>query len=195
MEIKSIAVIGAGPLGRELARRAARGGFSTLLEDVNSETLERALLAIRSRIGEVIHAGRPAAEDCGAALERLTTSRSIEEAMRSAEFIIDTTIDELETKLEVFTIFDKFARPGAILASCTSSLPIADIATITFREDCCVGLKFIEDGANLKQVCIMRSDRTAEEVMSACAGTLYSMGLPVAVSRDVPISKPEVEAQ
>lgn len=177
MEIKTISVIGAGPLGREIARLAARAGYATVLEDVNSETIDRALVAIRARLDEAIRSGEITALDRDAALNQLTASRSIEDAMRAAELIIDTTIDELETKLEVFTIFDKFARPGAILASCTASLSIADIATITFRAERCVGMRFGDSAANLTHVEIARSPRTAEDVIAACVEVARGMGL------------------
>ena len=115
---------------------------------------------------------------------RLTTSRSIEDAMRSAELIIETTVDELETKLEVFTIFDKFARPGAILASCTTSLSVADIATITFRAERCVGMRFGDPAAHLRRVEIVRSSATAEEVIEAFAEAGRRMDVEVRIASE-----------
>jgi len=195
MQIKSIAVIGAGPLGREIALLAARAGYSTVLEDVNVETLERALLAIRARLDAAIRAGELSAGDRDAAVSRITTSRSIEDAMRAAELIIDTTLDELETKLEVFTIFDKFARPGAILASCTASLSVSEIATITFRAERCVGMRFAGPGSQLKRVEIVRSSQTAEDVVAECAEAVRRMGLEVVIFYEPAESKRELETR
>jgi 3-hydroxybutyryl-CoA dehydrogenase len=178
MQITSIAVIGAGPLGREIAYLAARAGYTTVLEDVNSETIERGIAAIRSWLDAV--AGLTA-EDRGAVLARISTSRSIEDAVRAAELVIDTTIDELETKLEVFTIFDRFARPGAILACCTVSLSVSDIATITFRAERCVGLRFAHLGSRLKRVEIVRCSRTDGNVVDACVEVVRRLGLDAAV--------------
>ncbi|MGB9335841.1 MAG: 3-hydroxyacyl-CoA dehydrogenase family protein [Candidatus Acidiferrales bacterium] len=187
MQIKSIAVIGAGPLGRDIALLSARAGYPTVLEDVNAETIERALDAIRA--GEMSAGGRDAA------MSRLSTSRSIEDAMRAAELIIDTTLDELETKLEVFTIFDKFARPGAILASCTASLSVSEIATITFRAERCVATRFTGFAPRLKRVEIVRSSQTAEEVVAECAEAGRRMGLEVVISFEQPESKRELETR
>src|ERR1700758_2995003 len=100
MQIERIAVIGAGPLGRAVACLAARGGLATVLEDVNSETLDSALAAIRASVDSAIAASESTRQEGDAAFDRISASRSIEDAMRAAEFIIDTTIDELETKLE-----------------------------------------------------------------------------------------------
>lgn len=184
MEIKTIAVIGAGPLGRVIAALAVLGEFATVLEDVNSETIEHALAAIRLRLDDSIRSGQLGANDRDVVMSRLTTSRSIEEAMRAAELIVETTVDELETKLEVFTIFDKFARPGAILGSCTTSLSVADIATITFRAERCVGMRFGGSGGNLRRVEIVRSSRTAEEVIDALAEAGRRMGLEVHIASE-----------
>ncbi len=177
MQITSISVIGAGSLGREIAFLAASAGYSTVLEDVNSETIECALVAIR----EWLDAGDLPAADRGPALARISTSRSIENAMRAAELVVDTTIDELETKLEIFTIFDKFARPGAILGCCTSSLSVSDLATITLRAERCMGLRFADVGARLKRVEIARSSRTNGEVVDAVVEVGRGLGLEVAV--------------
>jgi 3-hydroxyacyl-CoA dehydrogenase len=181
MQITSIVVIGAGPLGRELAYFAARAGYPTVLEDVNPETIERALVAI----GGLFDGSSVSVEDRTAALGRISTSRSIEDAMRAAELVIDTTIDELETKLEVFTIFDKFARPGAILGCCTSSLSVSDLATITFRTEQCVGLRFGAIGAGLNRLEIVRSARTLEDVVDACVEVGRRLGLEVAIISEV----------
>ena len=81
MQITSIAVIGAGPLGREISCLAARAGYQTVLEDVNPETIELALAAIR----EWLHAAPELKdEDRAGAVARISTSRSIEDAMRAA---------------------------------------------------------------------------------------------------------------
>src|SRR5277367_4646840 len=181
MQITSIAVIGAGPLGREIAYLAARAGYATVLEDVNSETIERALVSI----GGWLDVSDLAVEDRVAVLARISTSRSIEDAMRAAELLIDTTIDELETKLEVFTIFDKFARPDAILACCTTSLSVSDLATITFRAERCVGLRFAEVGTVLKRVEIVRSARTLDDVADTCVQVGRRLGLEVAIVSEV----------
>lgn len=177
MQIASISVIGAGPLGREIAYLSARAGYATVLEDVNSETIDRALAAIRERLD----ASDLSSADRLAVLARISTSRSIEDAMRAAELVIDTTIDELETKLEVFTIFDKFARPGAILGCCTSSLSVSDLATITLRAERCLGFRFADVGARLTRLEIARSSRTNRAVVDAVVEVARRMRLEVAV--------------
>jgi 3-hydroxybutyryl-CoA dehydrogenase len=182
MPIRSIAVIAAGVLGREVALLSARGGYATVLEDVNSRTLERAREFMRERVEEMILGGemeRAAEADFWA---RITCVPSVEEAVRSAELIIDTTLDELETKLEIFTIYDKFALPGAILGCCTDSLSVADVATITLRAERCLGLRFRADaGGVIRRVEIVRSAASDDGVVEECAEVGRRMGLEVVV--------------
>jgi 3-hydroxybutyryl-CoA dehydrogenase len=181
MLIERIAFIGAGAVGRELAYLGMRAGIGTLLEDVNRETLDFALVHIRTRLNADVSAGELSPDNRDAALARLTTSQSIEDAMRTAKLIVDTTLDELETKLEIFTIFDKFALPDAILASCTTSLSVSDIATITFHADHCLALRFVGDASRLKRVEIVRSAQNVDAVVKACEEMASRMGLEASV--------------
>jgi len=66
----------------------------------------------------------------------------VENACREADFLIEAVPEEMELKLELFTLFDKFAKPKAVLASNTSSLSVADMAEMTYRPELCVGMHF-----------------------------------------------------
>jgi 3-hydroxybutyryl-CoA dehydrogenase len=71
----------------------------------------------------------------------LSLTQSIESAIRQSDFLIDTLADDLEVKLELFTLFDKFAKPSAIFIT-TGSIPIDDLAEITFCPDRCLAVRF-----------------------------------------------------
>ena len=122
MEVKTIAIIGAGTAGREIARAAALAGFRTILEDVSSVTREHAIAWIRESLQEATARGKGSPQQKDAALARLSTARSIEEACREADLIIEAAPEEMEIKIEIFTILDKFAKPGAIFASNTNGV-------------------------------------------------------------------------
>src|SRR5580692_8363284 len=126
MEIKTIGVIGAGTMGRGIAYAAAFGGYRTVLEDVSPEMLEQGTAYIRQALEEGVTRGKVTPEQMATALANLATSSSIEAVTK-----------EMKVKLKIFTIFDKFARPAAILASNTSSLSITELAAITFRAADC----------------------------------------------------------
>jgi 3-hydroxybutyryl-CoA dehydrogenase len=116
----TVAIIGAGPLGRWLALRAGQAGFRVLLEDVLPNNLEHAQESIRQHLGP----------DAMPEIEFVST---IEDAVRPADLVIDCVPDELESKLEILWLLDRMAPPAAVLATPTTHLSIADLAACTYR--------------------------------------------------------------
>src|SRR5437870_658933 len=116
MEVRTIAVIGAGAMGRGIAYATAVGGYKTVLEDISPQVLVEAMAWIRRSFAEGVARGRFDAGVSGSALSWLSTAADVKEAIRDAELIIETVPEELEMKLELFTIFDRFAKAGAIFA-------------------------------------------------------------------------------
>ncbi|HEU5410007.1 MAG TPA: 3-hydroxyacyl-CoA dehydrogenase NAD-binding domain-containing protein, partial [Candidatus Acidoferrales bacterium] len=100
--------------------------------------------------------------------------------------IIEAVPEEMETKLEIFTILDKFAKPGAILASNTSSLSITEMAAITFRAENCIGMHFFNPVQKMKLLEIVRGLETSEQSVAACAEAGRRMGKEVVVVRESP---------
>src|SRR5882724_8851042 len=126
MEVKRIAVIGAGPSGRAIALTAVSVGIPTVLEDVMRSTLDQGVMWIERKLEDTVTEDpNPGVWIRNMGLGCLDTSNNVEDAIREADLIIETVPEELEMKLELFTIFDKFAKPGAIFASTATKLSIA----------------------------------------------------------------------
>src|SRR5438270_13324865 len=121
-EIRSIAVIGAGVCGRAMAQLAALGGFRTILEDILPGSLRQAENEILASLRRAVEAGRVAHSAAHLAMARMEYATSIEQAARSADLVIEAVPEELESKIEIFTLLDKVARPATILASSASSV-------------------------------------------------------------------------
>ncbi len=130
-EIKTIAVIGAGTMGRGIAYAAAFGGYATVLEDISPKMLDESLRWITQAFEEGVSRGKVDANVRDRAAGLLTTASSVQDAIRDADLIIEAVPEEMEMKLELFTIFDKFAKPETIFASNTSSLSISDMSDLT----------------------------------------------------------------
>ncbi|HKV23712.1 MAG TPA: 3-hydroxyacyl-CoA dehydrogenase NAD-binding domain-containing protein [Candidatus Acidoferrum sp.] len=163
--VETIAVIGASELGCRVASLALGAGFRTILEDVSPEALERGVAAIREKLHAM--AARDGEANTEEWMKRLATARSAEDAAREADLIIECTADELEMKLELFTIFDKFAKPAAILASTTETISISDLAEMTFCQERCVGMRFRSDGAATR-VEVATGRGTSDETVERC---------------------------
>jgi 3-hydroxybutyryl-CoA dehydrogenase len=186
MEIKTIAVIGAGTMGRGIAYAAALGGYRTVLEDVSLEMLEQGTAYISQALEDGVARGKVTQEQKDKALLNLTNSRSVEDVCREADLLIEAVPEEMEVKLEIFTIFDKFAKPDAILASNTSSLSITEMASITFRAEKCIGMHFFNPVPKMKLLEIVRALETSEATLRACREVGRRMGKEVVVIRESP---------
>jgi 3-hydroxybutyryl-CoA dehydrogenase len=184
MKVESIAVIGAGPAGRRIAYAAALGGFRTILEDVSASTLEQGMAYIRESLAEGVARSLVAPEAREKALEGLSASTAVEDACRFGDLLIEAVPEDMETKLEIFTLFDKFARPGVIFASNTSSLSVTDIAAITFCPERCVGMHFLDPVPKMKLLEIVRALETSEETVQACVEAGLRMSDEVVVVRE-----------
>lgn len=123
----TVAIIGAGPLGRWLALGAARAGFRVLLEDVMPANLHHARESIRLELGRE-------------ALPAVDFVSSIEDAVREADLAIDCVPDELESKLEILWLLDRMAPPRTVIATPTTNLSIADLASCTYRPEKCIAI-------------------------------------------------------
>jgi 3-hydroxybutyryl-CoA dehydrogenase len=186
MEVKTIAVIGAGTMGRGIAYAAAFGGFNTVLEDVSRHVLKQGLAWIRQSFEERVARGKVEASARDRALSLITTASTVEEAIRDADLIIEAVPEELEMKLELFTIFDKFGKAGAIFASNTSSLSITDFTDITVSRDRCIGMRFFNPVPKMKVIELARTPHTSDETVAACREVARRMGKEVVVVNEAP---------
>lgn len=163
-EIRTIAVISAGPAGRNIAQLAALGGFRTILEDILPTSLRRAEGEIRGSLESAVNSGLVAHAESEAAMARLEFATSLEEAAREADMVIEAVPDEFESKEEIFRLLDRICRPGTLLVSSSLSLRVSDIAAITERPADIVGMRFVRaDSGNGSEIEVIAGACTAEE--------------------------------
>jgi 3-hydroxybutyryl-CoA dehydrogenase len=125
--VLTVAIIGAGPLGRRLALGAARAGYRVLLEDVMPGNLHHARDSIRQELSPQ-------------ALPAVAFVSSIEDAVRDADLVIDCVPDELESKLEILWLVDRMAPPRTVIATPTIHQSIGDLASCTNRREKCIAI-------------------------------------------------------
>jgi 3-hydroxybutyryl-CoA dehydrogenase len=165
--IERVAVIGAGERGARLAAAAARAGFATTLEDVLPSSLRRA--------SSIIGTGNAA---------RIRYALSVEDAVRDADLVLDGVPDELESKLEIFSLLDRMAPPRAIFATPSETLSIADLASCTYRPERCVVLRsagMLPAG----RVTICYPPQVSTIVLEQVAGFLRRLGAEVLLEADL----------
>jgi 3-hydroxybutyryl-CoA dehydrogenase len=176
---ETVAIIGAGPLGRSLALKAARAGFHVLLEDVMPHNLRHAQELIRQQLGpEVL------SDEAGSPVSFVST---VEDAVRDADLAIDCVPDELESKLEIFCLLDRMAPPRTVLATPTTSLSIADLASCTYRPDRCVAIAHqaasLAEGA-VREILLRSTSRTSPETIALLTRFWNTLGFAVIFAPD-----------
>jgi 3-hydroxybutyryl-CoA dehydrogenase len=183
-DVRTIAVIGAGPVGQGIAQLAARGGYRTILEDLLPNALRRAESEIRIQLDRAVDSGGVAADAANAAFSRLEFAGTVEDAARQADLVIEAVPEELESKIEIFTLLDKICRPGTILASHLSSLSITEISRVTYRARNCLGMHFAEPVHDGKRLEIIRGLETDDDTLAAAVEVGRRMGKETVVIED-----------
>jgi 3-hydroxybutyryl-CoA dehydrogenase len=178
-EIRTITVIGAGTRGRNIAQIFALGGFRTVLEDILPASLRRAEGKIRGALDRAIEERSMTRSAAEAALARLQYASSMEQAARAADLVIEAVPEELESKIEIFTLLDKVARPATILAANTSVFSVTELASVTYRRERVVGIRFSTPMGGVLE--IVRGQKTSDETVAACAEAGRRMGRKVVV--------------
>jgi 3-hydroxybutyryl-CoA dehydrogenase len=186
MAVSTIAVIGAGTMGRGIAYAAAIGGYRTILEDVSPAARGQGMEYIEKNLDEAIARGKVTQEQKKHALAQLSAASSVEEAIREADLVIEAVPEDMELKIEIFTILDKFGKPGAIFASNTSSLSVTEMAAVTFRPESCIGMHFFNPVPKMKLLEIVRALETSDATLSACSEVGRRMGKEVVIVRESP---------
>jgi len=184
--VQTIAVIGAGIMGRGIAHAAALGGYRTILEDLLPNALRRAGTEIRANLDKAVELNKVTAADADAAFQRLEYAGSVEEAAREADLVIEAVPEEMESKIEIFTLLDKVCRPTTILASNTSSLSVTEIASVTYRAKKCLGMHFFNPVHKMKLLEIARALETDDETLAAAVEVGKRMGKEVVVIKESP---------
>jgi 3-hydroxyacyl-CoA dehydrogenase len=180
-DVHTIGIIGAGAKGREIARLALLGGYRVILEDMSASRLAESGAAISAALDGAAAGGAIDNRRRGEIAANLVTTQSVDEVSRGGDLLIDAAPEEAELQLEIFTILDKFAKPGAIFASTAHSISIADLAEITNCPERCVGLRFPERSKESELLTILRAPKTSERTVQLCANAARKMGLGVQV--------------
>jgi 3-hydroxybutyryl-CoA dehydrogenase len=162
MEIKTVGVIGGGTMGNGIAHVAARSGLKVVLHDIEQKQLDAAIATINRNLDREVSKGKISADDKSSALARILPQTSAA-ALAEADFIIEAVIEDAEVKSSVFQNIDRIARPGAILASNTSSISITKIAARTKRPDKVIGMHFMNPVPVMTLVEIVRGLATSDD--------------------------------
>ena len=182
---QQIAVIGAGLMGAGIAQVSAQAGYDVVLCDVTEHATERGLAAIQGSYAKLASKDLLTSDDVDAALARITTTTDLH-AVGGADLVVEAVFEKLEVKTELFARLDRIAKPGAVLASNTSALPITRIAAATSRPESVVGTHFFSPVPLMRLCELVRGYKTSDETLVAARRFAEDVGKTVVVvSRDI----------
>jgi len=183
---KTIAVLGAGIMGRGIAYASAVSGFDTVLQDTSAEALDRARGEIAATLDKGVQAGKVMAADAAAASTRLATAGALADAVARADLVIEAVPEDMALKLELFRSLDRLTPPEVVLATNTSSLSITEMAGATRRPARVVGMHFFNPVHRMKLLEVVRGLETSEETLAAATAVGERMGKECVTVRESP---------
>ena len=181
--IDHVAVIGGGFMGSGIAESAARAGIRVTITDVSQEALDHARSGISRSLDRAVEGDKLDAAEATATLERIELATSLD-AVADADLAIEAAPEDLELKLGLFRILDQLLAPEALIASNTSSIPIAELASATGRADRILGLHFFSPAAVMKLVEIVVALDTSEATLTRAEAFAERIGKTAIHTKD-----------
>jgi len=180
--IKTVAVLGAGTMGNGIAHVFAKAGYSVILRDVDQKYLDRALDTIGKNLDREVKKAKIAESDKSATLARIKITTDAK-ALAAADIAIEAVPEQRELKERVLKEVDAALRPGAILASNTSSISITALAAKTSRPENFIGMHFMNPVPVMTLVEVIRGLQTSDEAFALTVSLCEKLGKkPVAVN-------------
>jgi 3-hydroxyacyl-CoA dehydrogenase len=173
--IKSAAVIGAGTMGGGIAMVLANAGIPVLLKETEQAALDRGLSTIKSNYENSVKRGRFTAEAAAERFARISPTLTYD-GFASADLVIEAVFEGMALKKEIFKEIDRICKPGAILASNTSTLSIDEIASATTRPESVIGTHFFSPANVMRLLEIVRGKATSKEVIATCMSLSKTLG-------------------
>ena len=184
-EIRTIGVIGAGQMGAGIAQVAAQAGYEVRMSDLSRPALEAAINRIDYFLGRQVKKEALSEADKRDALARIRTGDGTD-LFRDADLVIEAAVENEEIKRKIFTGLLPSLRPGAILASNTSSISITRLAAVTDRPERFIGMHFMNPVPAMKLVEIIRGIATEEDTYQSVKAVVEKLGKISVTAEDFP---------
>jgi 3-hydroxybutyryl-CoA dehydrogenase len=184
-KIKSLGVVGAGQMGNGIAHVAAQAGVAVVMRDLTDAFVGKGLDTVAKNLQRGVDKGKMTSAEKDAVLARIKGTTKLED-LAACDVVVEAAIEKLDVKLELFKALDGLVKPGAILATNTSSLPITQIAAATKRPDRIIGMHFMNPVPVMKLVEVIRGLQTSDATAAETKALAESMGKTPVECRDFP---------
>ena len=183
--IKKVGIIGGGTMGSGIAQVAAKAGCSVKLYDTKTEALEKAKADLEKIMDRLVEKEKIDSQEKLRIQNNIKYVNSLKE-LKDSDLTIEAIVENLEVKKNVFSTLEKFVSDDCLIASNTSSLSIASIASSLKKPERCIGIHFFNPAPLMKLVEVIPSIQTSEETLKISVKTIKDWGKTVAVAKDTP---------
>jgi 3-hydroxybutyryl-CoA dehydrogenase len=173
--VATVGVVGTGTMATGIAEVFAKRGLDVVLRARSLEKAEASVAKVKKSLDKAVVKGKLSEEDAALALARITPVTDFE-ALADVDLVVEAVAEELSVKQAVFAALDEVVRPGAVLATTTSSLPVIECAAATSRPSDVVGLHFFNPAPVMKLVEVVSTIATAPDVVATASAVCKAVG-------------------
>ncbi|GAA2843123.1 3-hydroxyacyl-CoA dehydrogenase family protein [Kribbella solani] len=173
--VKQVGVVGSGTMAVGIVEVCAKAGYDVLYVARGTEKVDRVRATLERSLEKGVQRGKLSSEERDAALRRVTGTAKLDD-LASVDLVIEAVVEELSVKQALFESFDEICKPGAILATTTSSLPVIDLAMATKRPADVIGLHFFNPAPVMQLVEVVSTVATAPDVADTAAAVAVAAG-------------------
>lgn len=180
-----VGIIGSGTMGSGIAQVAATAGCSVKIYDTKTEALEKAETDLQKVLDRLVEKGKIDSEEKDRIQGNIKYVNTLKE-LKKSKLTIEAIVENIDIKKNVFATIEKFVSEDCIIASNTSSLSIASIASALQKPERCIGIHFFNPAPLMKLVEVIPAVQTSEETLKTSVKTIQDWGKTVAVAKDTP---------
>lgn len=177
MDVKKIVIVGGGgQMGNGIGQVAAASGFDVTLVDVSQAALDRGIGRIEKSLARLVKAGKLGEDEAAATRGRIAVSTDLDAAGAQADHVVESIIEDIDAKRDVFRRLDEVCRADVVLASNTSQFAISKIASATRRPDRVIGTHWFNPPPVMRLIEVVRGLETSDETLAVVLGLARRFG-------------------
>jgi len=184
MSIKRVGIVGSGTMGSGIAEVACKNGYEVVLRSRSQEGADKMVAGLDKSLAKQVDKGRLAADERDAALTRVRGVSDLDE-LAECDIVVESVVEDLVVKKELFSTLDRLCAPHTILATNTSTLPVVDMAVATSRPGQVVGIHFFNPAPMMALVEVVRAITSTDDTVETALAFARSCGKDPIEVRDV----------
>ena len=181
--IRTVGIVGSGIMGAGLAEVAARAGYDVIVASRSKASADGVLRTIDAGLSKAVERGKATADERETAMARIIAVEGFD-SMGDCDLVIESVIEEMEVKRQLFSALDRATKPSALLATNTSTLPVIDLAVATGRPEQVCGIHFFNPATVMKLVEVVRPLTACDDTIDRAMAFVTSCGKDAVVVED-----------